>query len=94
MTTSEFTTIYLKFCGGTMRTEVYAVVWLKTSKQLVIGLSLPETVESPRLSPPPHGMKYKGLTKYLTLSAGDTLPDSFADWAKLAFEAATTGAPG
>jgi hypothetical protein len=81
---SELTTIYVKFFISTARRDVYAVVWLKNSKQIVIGLSLPDEVESAHLCPPPQGMKYRGLTKYLTLRPGEEIPDELADWARLA----------
>jgi hypothetical protein len=89
--TSELTTIYVKFCVSTAKKAVYAVVWLKNSKQIVIGLSLPEEVESPRLGPPPQGTKYKGLTKYLTIRPDELIPKEFAAWARLAFSAAQGG---
>lgn len=77
------TTIYVKFerSDGT----VYAVMWIRTARQLVIGLSLPETIRSVRLGPPTQGMKYPNLTGYLSISAGDDLPTEFQDWANAAF---------
>jgi hypothetical protein len=83
--TSELTTIYVKFCVSAAKKDVYAVVWLKNSKQIIIGLSLPEEVESPLLGPPPQGTQYKGLTKYLTIRPGEAVPDAFGDWTRLAF---------
>jgi hypothetical protein len=83
--TSELTTIYVKYCTSSVGTQVYAVVWLRTSKEIVIGLSLPGTTESCPLGAPPQGTKYKGLTKYLTVRAGDVIPEQFPDWARLAF---------
>jgi hypothetical protein len=85
-TVSELTTIYVKFCVSTARRDVFAVAWLKNSKQLVFGFSLPEEAEAPELGPAPQGMTYKGLTKYLTVRPGDSLPVAFADWARLAYE--------
>jgi hypothetical protein len=82
---SELTTIYVKFYRSGLGPEVYAVLWLRNSKEIVIGLSLPDTTESCHLGPAPRGTKYKGLTKYLTVQAGETLPGQFEDWARLAF---------
>lgn len=59
-TTSELTTIYVKFCCSPANKEVFAVVWLKTSKQIVIGLSLPEEMESPYFGPPPRERNTRG----------------------------------
>src|SRR3954451_7993504 len=70
--TSELTTIYVKFMAS--KTTVYAVAWVKSSKELVIGLSLPDGAESPSLMTAPTGMTYKGLTKYLRLLPGDAIP--------------------
>lgn len=84
-TTSELTTIYVKFCTSSSRMIVFAVIWLKTSKELVVGLSLPEEYQCPELGPGPSGTKYKGLTKYLTIPAGKGLPARFDEWAQLAF---------
>ncbi len=86
MTTSELTTIYVKFCVSAARRDVYAVAWLKTSKQLVFGFSLSEDAEAPELGPAPKGMAYKGLTRYLTMQPGESLPGAFPDWARLAYE--------
>ena len=86
--TSELTTIYVKFCTSAAKNVVYAVVWLKNSKQIIVGLSLPGDDGSPLLGPPPPGTQYKGLTKYLTIRAGGAVPDALADWARQAFIAA------
>ena len=83
--TSELTTIYVKFCVSAAKKDVYAVVWLKNSKQIIVGLALPEEVDSPLLGPPPQGTQYKGLTKYLTIRPGGAIPDALADWARFAF---------
>ncbi len=83
----DLTTIYVKFSIRTASGEqVYAVVWLRTSRQLVLGLALPEEVESPVLASAPKGCKYKGLTKYLTIRPDDALPVELGVWAKQAYE--------
>ena len=82
---SELTTIYVKFYTIGIGNDDYAVVWLRNAKEIVIGLSLRDTFQSSGLGPPPKGTKYKGLTKYLTLRPGDTIPEEFQDWALLAF---------
>lgn len=79
------TTIYVKYqITSGPNSSIYAVVWLKNSKQIVIGLALPEDYESPVLGPAPSGMKYKGITKYFTIVPGDPVPVELADWATAA----------
>ena len=87
--TSELTTIYVKFCPSPANKNVFAVVWIKSSKQIVIGLALPDDFNSPRLSTAPKGFAYKGLTKYLTVPAAGSLPSEFVEWARLAFSTAS-----
>lgn len=83
------TTIYVKY-QVTAQTDssVFAVAWLKTSKQIVLGLALPDDVESPLLGTAPSGTKYKGITKYLTIGPADTLPDQLSQWAIRAYQLA------
>lgn len=85
---SQLTTIYVKFCTTSAMNEVYAVVWIKTSKKIVVGLSLPEDVDDACLEPPPKGHTYKGLTKFFTVTLDDPIPDGLLRWAKLAYETA------
>jgi hypothetical protein len=80
------TTIYVKYqIASAPNSAVFAVVWLKNSKQIVLGLALPEEFESPLLGPAPTGMKYKGITKYLTLKPGEQVPAELHQWASTAF---------
>ena len=81
------TTIYVKYqLVGNPSLGVYAVAWLKTSKHIVVGLSLPENFESPLLGPAPTGTKYKGLTKYFTLMPGESVPEQLSQWARVAYQ--------
>jgi hypothetical protein len=90
--TSELTTVYVKFSASTRPgAEVYAVVWIKTSKQLTIGLALPAGIYHDPLQDAPPGFRYKGLTKYLILHPGDELPAAFDIWAKQAYANAIAG---
>jgi hypothetical protein len=87
------TTIYVKYqVDRKPNSGVFAVAWLKNSKQIVLGLALPDDIESPLLGTAPAGMKYKGITKYLTIQPGDQLPAELAAWAKTAFENVVTDA--
>lgn len=86
---SQLTTIYVKFCTTSAMSQVYAVVWIKTSKSIVVGMSLPEDFEDSDLGPPPKGHSYKGLTKYFSVTADKGVPDSLLRWTRLAFETAS-----
>ena len=89
-TCGELTTIYVKF---TLTKEpsspVFAAVWLKNSKSLTVGFSLPDGNDDPLLTPPPAGMRYKGLTRYCTITPDGDIPDKFGEWADIAFHFVT-----
>lgn len=84
---SELTTIYVKYSVETSGGKTpYAVVWVKRSSELVVGLALPEDVDHPSLQPPPAGMKYPLLTRYFVVSQVGQLPKDLFDWARLAHD--------
>lgn len=86
-TVGVLTTIYVKYqFTHSPSSGVFAVAWVKNSKQIVVGLALPEDFESPSLGPAPTGMKYKGLTKYFTLKPGDVVPEQLSQWARAAYQ--------
>jgi len=83
----QLTTIYVKFTlTDDIYSPVYAVAWIKNSKRWVIGLALPDDLESPELGPAPPKRTYAGLTKYFTITPGDPIPTKLGEWAKLAYE--------
>lgn len=88
---AELTTIYVKFAVSNEPTSpVYAVAWVKTSKNVVIGFALPESVIDDDLTEAPHGMMYKGITKYYRLSASTPIPSKISEWARAAYQNVTT----
>lgn len=89
---SQLTTIYVKYCPTSQHSAVFAVAWLKTSKKVVVGMALPDDVESELLGGAPQGMKYKGLTKYFSVTADDVVPEELSQWAKLAYESVMASA--
>lgn len=92
-TVGVLTTIYVKFqLTSAAASNVFAVVWLKNSKQFVVGLALPEHIESPHLGSAPSGTKYKGITKYFTIRPGEPCPEELREWAKIAYEHAASAA--
>lgn len=91
-TRARLTTIYVKYeLTAQDGSPVYAVVWLKRSSELVVGLCLPDSVKSKTLGPAPAGMIYAGLTKYITIPQGEPPPLELKKWAKLAYDHALTG---
>lgn len=84
------TTIYVKFqITHSPNSGVYAVVWLKDSKQIVLGLALPEDYESELLGPAPPRSNYKGIARYFTVRPGELVPDELSQWATAAYHNAT-----
>ena len=92
----ELTTIYVRF---TVTTEVaspaYSVIWIKSIKQLVVGLALPPaSINAAQIVPCPKGYNYKGLTAYFVLKPGDQIPENFDALSVLAYNEAKRGATG
>src|SRR5262245_42829514 len=83
--TGVLTTIYIKYASPETSAQPYAVVWVKKSTEIVVGLSLPSDFGADGLVEVPHGYKYAGLTKYLVLRKGAELPPSFGDWVRQAY---------
>ena len=82
-TQGMLTTVYVKYAPDPHQ-QPFAVLWVRKSTELILGLSLPEAFESPLLGESPVGCKYAGLTWYLTVLPEDDVPDEIDDWAKLA----------
>jgi len=86
--------IYVKFTiGNDPNSPVYAVVWLKSSKRLIVGMALPEDYEAAGLGPALPGTTYKGLHKYFVVEQGGVVPKGVAEWAKVAYQNAVSGFP-
>ena len=86
---ADLTTIYAKFSVSSgPGADVYAVVWLKTARNVVFGFALPDGFSNEKLTKAPAGMSYRGLTGYFKLDEGTQLPPDFSEWARLAFDAA------
>ena len=84
--TGELTTIYVKYGSAETGGRPYAVVWVRKSTELTVGLALPDGFTSPDLKPAPSRYKYAGLTGYFQLTPDNEPPASLEQWAKLAFE--------
>ena len=90
-TRGELATSYVK-CTVTDQvvSPVFAVVWIKTSKKITIGLALPESFESDKPVAAPPGTVYKGLTGYFTLTEDDDVPFELTHWADMAYNSVAT----
>ena len=93
-TDSELLTTYVKFTVHTApQSHVFAAIWMKSSKRLVVGLALPEEYEAQELGPALPGTTYKGLTKYFVVEQDGMVPKGLAEWAKLAYRRALSVEP-
>ncbi len=83
----ELTTTYLKFTiGNNHISRVYAAVWVKNSKSFTVGLALPDECKHPMFTDALKGMSYKGITKYVTITAEDSIPEECGEWAEIAYK--------
>ena len=77
----ELATVYVKYTVPAIR-QPFAVLWVKKSTELVLGLALPEDYTTSILSDAPNHIVYAGLTKYLCIHPGDPVPSELSKWAK------------
>ncbi len=83
---SELFTTYVKFTiNAAPQSPVFAAIWVRSSKQLIVGLALPEEFEAEELGPALPGTMYKGLTKYFVVEQGGAASKNLAEWAKTAY---------
>jgi hypothetical protein len=91
---SELMTSYVKFTVHTApQSRVFAAIWLKSSKRLIVGLALPEEYDADELGPSLPGTMYKGLNKYFVVEHGGVVPKGLAEWAGLAYQNALSAEP-
>jgi hypothetical protein len=91
---AELFTTYVKFrIDSDLNGSVYAAIWLKTSKRLIVGLALPEDYAAEGLGPALPGTTYKGLTKYFVVERGSAVPKGLVEWAALAYQNALAKKP-
>ncbi len=89
---SELVSRYVKFTiNTTPQSPVFAAIWLKSSKRLIVGLALPDEYDAQELGPSLPGTMYKGLNKYFVVEQGSVVPKGLAEWAGLAYQNALSG---
>ena len=84
----------MKYLSEETRNTPFAVIWLRRSSELTIGLALPDEEASTAFVEMPTGCKYAGLTRYLVLTADSSVPEQFDEWAAMAFRYVSQGQAG
>ena len=79
------TTIYIKYSTKETGMQPYAVLWVKKTTELILGLALPEEYDVGQLAPIGQNLKYAGLTKYLRFVPDSKVPESLVRWAEDAY---------
>lgn len=86
-TVAELTTIYIKFkITDKIIFPVYAVLWLKSSKKILLGLATHDKINNEVIIDPPSDRKYKGLKSYLWLKENEDIPTGLEIWIKEAYQ--------
>lgn len=75
----DLTGTYVKFTSAPSR-PAYAAVWpkLTSPKRLVADLALPDDFAVEGLGPAPERMFYPGLTKFLVINEGQSIPEQLS----------------
>jgi hypothetical protein len=76
----KLTTIYIKYTTPETGDAPYAVLWVKKSTELTLGLALPENYSAEGLSGSPRTIKYKGLTAFLTITPCSEMSADLGQW--------------
>ena len=84
-TTGSLTTVYIKYSAPETANQPYAVLWVKKSTQLILGLALPHDYESAGLTTPPGNLTYSGLNAYITITPDMDVPADIDRWASDAY---------
>ena len=81
----ELITIYIKYMTAETGQQPFAVLWVKTASEIVLGLALPPDFPTPNVETPQKKISYKGLTKFFRLGVGHEVPDKLCVWAEAAY---------
>jgi hypothetical protein len=78
------TTIYIKYACSAAELP-FAVLWVKNSKQLTLGLSIPDDYSDLAFVEPPAKHNYSGLNRFIVVNNEGLVPENIADIAAVAF---------
>jgi hypothetical protein len=79
--------VYIKYTTVETGDQPFAVLWVKASAEVVLGLSLPEDFDTSTIPSPEKPICYRGITKYLVFRVGvEDVPADFATWAYAAYQ--------
>jgi hypothetical protein len=79
------TTIYIKYTAPETGPLPFAVLWVKKSTELILGLALPNSYETGSQHVATTNLKYAGLTVYLKFTASDEIPAQLREWIGAAY---------
>jgi hypothetical protein len=81
----ELTRIYIKYTTAETGAQPFAVMWVRSSSEVVIGLALPPDYCVGEITKPLKPIAYSGLTTYFCLTAKDELPAGIREWSMAAY---------
>jgi hypothetical protein len=81
----ELTRIYIKYTTAETGCQPFAVMWVRSSSEIVIGLALPPDFHIGKIRAPLKPIAYSGLTTYFCLSARDAFPAGIETWSAAAY---------
>lgn len=83
---SELTTIYVKYkVTDQPLGDVFGVMWVRFSKQVVLGLATPQKINDERVIDAPSGMAYPRLKTYVRIDEKEAVPADLGAWIQSAF---------
>lgn len=84
---AQRTTIYVKYkYEDTPFSDVFAVIWIRTTKHLLVALCLSDEAIEPPLEPPHEKFTYPPMNAYFQINQGEYVPEKFTEWARLSFD--------
>jgi hypothetical protein len=82
----DLATSYIKFTTNETGSQPFAVLWVKSSAEIVLGLALPPYFSIGKVAQPSRLIVYSGLTTYLRLVAADQIPTGLSAWTMAAYD--------
>lgn len=82
----ELTTIYIKYTSANTCGNPFAILWVKKSTEIILGLAMPEPIPVELSAAPAKNMIYNGITGYLKMAKDDLVPAELSEWAIAAYK--------